>query len=61
MRRVILKWTNLVHLHFRPSACTWALNPFLRHPPEFDNQTNGTMTQADMDIAAGVFSGIGHS
>ena len=58
MRSTILKSTVLAAFTFSAIGMYVGAQSVSEAPAGFDNQTNGTMTQADMDTAAGVFSEI---
>lgn len=58
MQRIILKSTVLAAFAFSAIGMYVGAQSVSEAPAGFDNQTNGSLTQADMDTAAGVFSEI---
>ncbi len=58
MRGTILKSTVLAAFAFSAVGMYVGAQSVSEAPAGFDNQTNGTMTQSDMDAAASVFSEI---
>lgn len=58
MQRIILKSTVLAAFAFSAVGMYVGAQSVSEAPTGFDNQTNGTLSQADMDTAAAVFSEI---